>query len=405
MNANKILAEPQNSSYSTTNPVFFVESPHPWWGVWQRPHQLFSRIAAYFPTYYINPLYMRNLLPEWSNFRKYRNYEDINHNRVRVNSLPQIHGERFSWILKWNQKKVYRVYQNLAQRYEGNRKILWIYDPHKYYLADHVSHDFLVYDIMDEYLEFPWSPPHIKEEEEYLLSRADVTFAGTHALYEKKKGKARKIKCYLSAVDYAHFAQAQNIHQVHDNLPKEMRELRLRFKFIIGYFGVVDQRIDWNLVIEMAKKKPECGFIFIGPVAGTLPNTQNQENIIFLGQKSYIDLPRYCQFWDSCWIPFKLNEWTRYINPTKVLEYFAMGKPVFSVKIPDIVHFYRDLIGWGESAQEFIDHIENFAAHPDSYSEGIKKGKEIAYENSWDQRVRDMLNDCAISPGYNRKQH
>ncbi|GAB4312024.1 MAG: hypothetical protein Kow0059_02300 [Candidatus Sumerlaeia bacterium] len=379
-------------------PVFLVESPHPWWGVWQRPHQIMSRLARRFPVVYVTPVYGRDLRGQRAAFKRWRDTRDPENGGIRLMAVRQRHGERFAPLLRWNQRAVIQAFRRAAQEHPGRRRILWIYDPHKGYLADAVDHDLLVYDVMDEYSEFPFAPPRIREEEEALLARADQVFAGTWALFERKKALARSIRCCLSKVDAEHFARARTADCP---LPPEAAAWRERYECTIGYFGMVDERIDWTLVERMARERPKWGFVFVGPLGRRADDGERRlqrlpENVELLGQRPYAALPGYCRAWDFCWIPFVRNAWTDHINPTKILEYFAAGRPTLSVRIPDVVKCYSDEVVLADSAEEMLERIEQWRLHPDRFAPRLARAAETARRNSWDQLVLDMLADLNI---------
>lgn len=223
--------------------------------------------------------------------------------------------------------------------------------------------------------------------EEQLLSKADVVFTGGHTLYEAKKNKHPNIYPFPSSIDKAHFAQAR----------KEMNEPADQAAIPhprLGFYGVIDERFDVDLIKEAALQKPDWHFVLIGPVVkidpALLPRFQN---IHYLGGKSYNELPAYLQGWDIALIPFLLNESTRFISPTKTPEYLAGGKPVISTAIQDVVHPYGDeaLVHIVNNADELIAKAESELSSTNK-QQWLQKSDDFLKDNSWDATWQKMNN-------------
>jgi len=371
--------------------IFLVESPHSWGGVWQRPHHIFRLLGDEYPSYYIATRYFRDA---WARRGEYlRGRYLMPARNLTVREIILLNGERLPLIRWYNIRHLAQALNKFASLHSNARKILWLYDPHQVRIIDLVEYDLLVYDIMDEYTGFPWSPPGVADEEKELLARADVVIAGTYALYETKKPMVEKgqIECILSAVDFAHFHSAQE-HDTQGALPQELAEIKRQFRYVAGYYGVVDMRLDTTLIQQVARQLPEWAFVFIGPVVGDKVKelrTRGTKNIFFLGRRDYSELPQYARGFDVCLIPFVLDRLTLHINPTKVLEYFAAGKPVVSVPIPDIMRFYKDIVFIANTEKEFVNAL-NSAVNPSIAQPRVVQGLEIAKESSWSSTVKKI---------------
>jgi UDP-galactopyranose mutase len=215
--------------------------------------------------------------------------------------------------------------------------IAWYYTPMAWAFSRHLEPSAVVYDCMDELSGFAGAPPGLEEAERALLAVADVVFTGGHSLYESKRGLHASVHAFPSSVDIAHFARAR--HRPPD--PVDQAAIgRPR----VGFFGVLDERLDIELVSGAAAARPEWHFVFIGPIAKVAPEMlPKAANIHYLGSKSYGDLPDYIAGWDVAWLPFARNESTRFISPTKTPEYLAAGRPVVSTSIRDVVRPYGEL--------------------------------------------------------------
>jgi glycosyltransferase involved in cell wall biosynthesis len=258
--------------------------------------------------------------------------------------------------------------------------ILWYYTPMAMPLASVLpTPTLVVYDCMDELSAFKFAPADIREREAKLLEVADIVFTGGQSIYEAKKHLHKNIHAFPSSIDREHFAKARNIKVLpkeYDNIPKPR----------IGFYGVLDERFDIDLLRDMAASRPDCHFVMIGPVVKIeqeiLPRA---ENIHYPGSKSYQELPDHLAAWDLALIPFAINESTRFISPTKTPEYLAAGRPVISTPIRDVVTPYGDekLVYIGATAHEFVKGIEWGLAIRDDPG-WLKKVDEFLAHISWD---------------------
>jgi UDP-galactopyranose mutase len=200
-----------------------------------------------------------------------------------------------------------------------------------------VPRDVTVYDNMDELAAFRGASPELLDLEARLFTEADVIFTGGRSLYEAKKTRHPNVHCFPSSVDAAHFASARL------KLEQDPLDQQCIPRPRIGFFGVVDERMDMLLLKKLAELRPNWHFVIVGPVAKVrLEDLPRAENLHWLGMRSYSELPSYLARWDVGLMPFALNESTRFISPTKTPEFLAAGLPVVSTPVPDVVHSYGD---------------------------------------------------------------
>ena len=234
-------------------------------------------------------------------------------------------------------------------------EVAWFYTPMAVGFAGHLEAEVTVYDCMDELAAFQFASPRLLLLERHLFRRADLVFTGGRSLYESKRARHPSVHCFPSSIDAAHFARARQGKGVPGmgvpgtEVPgagatgAEPADQAAIPHPRIGFFGVVDERMDLALLREVAALRPDWQFVMIGPVAkidpGALPRAGN---LHWLGGRSYADLPGYLGGWDAGFMPFALNEATRFISPTKTPEYLAAGVPVVSTPITDVVR------PWGE---------------------------------------------------------
>lgn len=260
-----------------------------------------------------------------------------------------------------------------------NEYVLWYYTPSALRFSDHLTPQAIVYDCMDELSAFKNADPELPALERALFRRADLVLTGGQSLYEAKKHLHRNIHPLPSSVDFEHFGSARR--SADD--PVDQRAIphpRL------GFFGVLDERLDTHLLDGIAQARPDWQLVIIGPVvkidAADLPR---RPNIHYLGPKSYNELPRYIAGWDVALLLFARNDATRFISPTKTPEYLAAGKPVVSTSIRDVVSPYGDngLVRIADAVPDFVQACECCLAEaPD---ERRSRADEFLRGTSWDR--------------------
>jgi glycosyltransferase involved in cell wall biosynthesis len=271
--------------------------------------------------------------------------------------------------------------------------VLWYYTPMALSFSDHLRPCAVVYDCMDELSAFAGAPPELPAAETALLERADLVLTGGHSLYAAKQRLHQNVHEFPSGVDVEHFAAAQRIHED----PADQSAIP---KPRIGFFGVLDERLDRALLGTVAAQAPGWAFVLIGPVTKISSNDlPRARNIYYLGPKSYDDLPRYIAGWDVAMMPFALNAATQYISPTKTPEYLAAGKPVVSTPIADVVRTYGDigLLHIADTAERFVDGIRDALCEPTV--ERLGRVQSMLSTQSWDgiwSRISERLRAAII---------
>jgi UDP-galactopyranose mutase len=267
-----------------------------------------------------------------------------------------------------------------------DRFILWYYTPMALTISDHLLPQLIVYDCMDELTGFKFAPRRLPELEKDLLRRADIVFTGGHSLYESKKDEHYNIHPFPSSIDYEHFLQARrelNDPEDQANIPHP------RF----GFYGVIDERMDLNLLEQIAVQRKDWHLILVGPILKiSEEDLPRLDNIHFLGMKKYEELPAYLSGWDIAIMPFAINDATRFISPTKTPEFLAGGKPVISTPIADVMNQYHEVVHIAATADEFIDIVEYGLYKDETW---LTRVDEILKNNSWDntwQKMNEIMN-------------
>ncbi|BAT54244.1 UDP-galactopyranose mutase [Nostoc sp. NIES-3756] len=282
----------------------------------------------------------------------------------------------------------------LLAEHKISNYICWYYTPMAIAFTSHWQPQAIVYDCMDELSAFKGASPKLKTYEAELFRRANLVFTGGQSLYESKVNHHPNVYAFPSSVDVAHFAKARNLQE-----PKDQASIphpRL------GFYGVIDERMDIELLRGIAEARPDWHLVIIGPVVKIDPATLPQhENIHYLGSKDYKELPKYLSGWDLAMLPFARNESTRYISPTKTPEYLAAATPVVSTSIRDVVRPYGDLklVRIADTVDEFVVAAE-LAMQEDNVASGWLSRVDAFLEKiSWDRTLASMIKliDSAIA--------
>jgi glycosyltransferase involved in cell wall biosynthesis len=358
-----------------------VHSHLRWDFVWQRPQQLLSRFAQRSHVLFVEePIYLDDVGE--AHLGLSQPTERVH--RV-VPMLPaELRGEYDASIAV--------IRESLRQQLAPDgvlgglfaRPIQWFYTPMPApAMVGAFNERAIVYDCMDELSKFRFAPAALVDRERYLMAQADVVFAGGYKLSQSKARFHANVHFFGCGVDLAHFATARSADL---EVPREIASLK---RPVVGYYGVIDERIDYDLLRTLASSLPDTELVMVGPVVKVDPAELPQaENIHWLGQRQYAELPAHVKGFDVCLMPFALNEATEYINPTKTLEYMAAGKPIVSTAVSDVVHNFTPVVAVAQSQPEFVDAVQAAIEHPSA--EMIARGLEQARANSWESIVSRM---------------
>ena len=356
-----------------------VHSHLRWDFVWQRPQQILSRLAAHAPVLFIEePIYLDDLadsrleitIPFANVFRAVprlpgRMREDADGSTAIVRSLAQD-----------------AVADGMSQLFAN--PVQWFYSPATApAMLGAFNEVAVVYDCMDELAKFRFADPDLPRRERLLLASADVVFTGGRKLYEAKRQYHRNVHFFGCGVDAAHFGKARLEETAN---PADLAGLP---RPIYGYFGVIDERIDYELIALLAAQNPDASVVMLGPVVKVLPaQLPEAPNIHWIGKREYSELPSYVKAFDVCLMPFALNEATEFINPTKTLEYMAARKPIVSTAVADVVRNFTPIVRIARSGAEFVSLATRAARNPDLVM--LAEGARKAESSSWESIVSQM---------------
>lgn len=347
-----------------------------WNFVYQRPQHLMSRFAKhnYAVSVIEEPIFDSDK-PYLEKINKDQNLQIIVPHLPSSLTEEEITKEQGLLLQEWFEEKGIEDY------------IAWYYTPMSFAFGETLPAPVItIYDCMDELSAFKNAPASLKEKERKLFERSDIVFTGGHSLYEAKKKLHKNIHAFPSSIDKEHFAQARSI----TNEPADQAVIPHPR---IGFFGVIDERMNIDLLQQVAVLKPEWQFVLIGPVVKIDPaSLPKAANIHYLGSRSYNELPSYLSGWDTALIPFALNDSTQFISPTKTPEYLAGAVPVVSTSIQDVINPYgkEELVFIADTAEDFVMGIDcSFDLKKDK--QWLREVDEFLSHTSWDITWYNMM--------------
>jgi UDP-galactopyranose mutase len=355
------------------------------WGfVFQRPNHLMTRFARDFRTFFVEEPIADVAANESARMELRQEEPQLT---VCTPHVPADLGDQELVALQG------RLLEQLFAEQRIAPEVLWFYTPMALPFTRQLNAPVIVYDCMDELSSFDHAPSGIGELERELFSRAQLVFTGGHALYREKREQHPHVYAFPSSVDAEHFAHARG------SLPEPPDQADLPHPRI-GFFGVIDERLDRDLLARVADERPDFQLVLLGPVVKIEPaSLPRRPNIHWLGQKQYSELPSYLSGWDVAIMPFALNRATRFISPTKTLEYLAAGVPVVSTAIADVVEPY------GREGIVAIADQSSFAAEIARLLAGVtaeqrRAADAIVARTSWDRtwaRMRALIQAARAS--------
>lgn len=375
-----------------------------WDFVYQRPQHLLSRLAKHYRVlFFEEPVrakqtpFLERLAP-CANVEVLRPHTTIDASGFHDDQLPEL--------------------KSLLSEYLSDFAItdylVWFYTPMALPLLAELTPRAVIYDCMDELSAFKEAPRQMVQRETALMKRAQLVLTGGPSLYELKRGLHRNVHCFPSAVDAEHFrprvtrmnGASRGITSPHITLPmvSPPHAIEARSKWQedadrlhaniarprLGFFGVIDERFDAALITALADRAPDWQLVMVGPVVKIDPATLPQRaNLHWLGQQPYAVLPQLVAQWDVCLLPFARNESTRFISPTKTLEYMAAEKPIVSTSIQDVKGLYGDCVAIASNPAEFMD-----ACHAALHEDDLERRRRIermrvhVRHHAWDRTVQ-----------------
>lgn len=350
-----------------------------WNWVWQRPQQFLSRLAKTHPVLFVET-YCSDTAATFVRLHAAEAHPNVT---ICEMHLPSSRWSDGKYIDRERRRVLKRVLAGeLAGRFDD--AILWFNDPMAVTaFAGHLDESLIVYDCMDELSQFKGAPPALMEREYDLLELADVVFCGGRKMRDKRLPFNANSHFYGTGVDCRHFGSALS-----DRLPIAP-EIAALDGPVLGYFGVIDERIDYDLLAALADADPKWHVVMVGPTTKVDPASfPKRSNLHFFGGRPYLQLPSLTKGFSVALMPFARNEATEYINPTKALEYMAAGRPVVSTALDEVKSNFKSVARIANSHREFIALCRREVESPSKTR--IARGLRLAAENTWEAIVGKM---------------
>lgn len=364
-----------------TEPPPIVALSHlSWHWVWQRPQQFLSRFARRHRV-----LFVETYCADVERTRTDLHVAD-GHPNVTVLQLhlPSARWSDGKFIDAERRRALQAVLAgSLRGRFEA--PLLWFYDPMAVVaFAGHLDECAIVYDCMDELSQFRGAPPELVERERQLLARADVVFCGGQKMRQKRLPLNANTHFFGTGVDCEHFGTALS-----DDLLLAPEIAALGGAPVLGYFGVIDERIDYELLATLADARRDWHIVMVGPTAKVnAADFPRRPNLHWIGPRKYAELPALTKGFSVALMPFALNAATEYINPTKALEYMAAGRPIVSTDLDEVRMNFGSIARIARSHKEFVRLCEREVAKPSRAA--IARGLKLARQNTWEAIVAQM---------------
>jgi glycosyltransferase involved in cell wall biosynthesis len=367
----------------------------PWDGMWKNRHHLMSRFARKMPVVYVEP---------WQGLRKVRRAL-LSGRRVRelnwqissersknlhvFESPAQLAVSGSGMLRALTRNRWYSGIQKVARDAGIRRPILWISRPEMASAVGRFGESLSIYHVVDEYGGYTKQDEETREklwrEEEGLLDAVDVSIVVSKALLQSKSGPGRDVFLVENAVDIG----AYDARRDHPDTPADLAAIpRPR----LGYGGLIGKRLDLALLLNLARSRPEWSIVLFGKTdrrdcTVELDALAKQENVYFLGEKSYEQVPDYVLGLDIGLLPYRINMETRNISPLKMYEYLAAGLPVVSTPIP-AVESCKTVVDIHECESGFEEACESRLLSNDKGA--VESRVTFARRNSWESRVGEI---------------
>jgi UDP-galactopyranose mutase len=369
------------------NPGLLVFSHLRWNFVYQRPQHLLTRLGRHYRVFYIEEPSHRPGEPALETTETESGVTVCK--PFLPGTSPGFHDDHISHMQQ--------LVRDLLERHGVADYAVWFYTPMALPLLDPLRPRAVIYDCMDELSAFLHAPRQLVQRENALLKRADLVFTGGPSLYRSKRARHPSVHCFPSSVDAQHFARAAVGSAAADGHRETEPTL--------GFFGVIDERVDLDLLAGIADARPRWRLEVVGPVvkiaADSLPR---RPNIHYLGQRPYEQLPDFVANWNVCLMPFALNDSTRFISPTKTLEYMAAGKPVVSTPIADVMECFGDIVRIADGTEAFIAACDAALRETATETRVRQERAAVALEKtSWDATAAAMRTLMEENAGPSRR--
>ncbi|MDQ6862408.1 MAG: glycosyltransferase [Thermoproteota archaeon] len=367
-----------------------------WNFLWQRQHQLLSRFPKDCKILYVEPSFWKALVLRIINFCSHIKTPATNHNEIIVKSIPTIpFVDRSTAFRKINDSIIIHIMRSFVQKYDLSKSLLIIYNPRFSCVLGKLKESLSCYEIIDEKMEFEAIPQWLEINHEFLIRNANLITVSSNILHKRVSAERRNDTFLIgNGADISHFKRSM----LDIEIPLDIRSIK---NPILGYTGAIGEWFDFALLEYILKTLPNIEVVLIGWAFNKQRLTitrlrRTYPNLHFMGRRSYDLLPNYVKAFAACIIPFRVYKLTEAVNPTKLYEYLAAGKPVISTALPELA-IYKQAIYVAKNYSEFLEFINK--ALFDKKNHGAER-IEIASKHDWKDKVQRMLDIIDI---YKRK--
>ncbi|MBF0208102.1 MAG: YdcF family protein [Oligoflexia bacterium] len=274
--------------------------------------------------------------------------------------------------------------------------IIWSFLPTKLarQVKENIPHSLLIYYCADDFSSSSKQAKRIIKDENIFIKEADLIFVTSTYLKEKCLRNNQNVHDFPGGVNIAKFLKAHDLCKEDEYVKKELELLKIN-RPIIGYVGGIHKLLNFKLMEEIAKLNPQYNFVYIGPEQEDISALKKLTNVSFLGKKDHSRLPYYIKYFDIAHIPYVESSYAQNVYPSKLNEYLAMGKPVISPPIPEVLNFskkFTNTVYLASNGTEYCNAIlhllneQNKSHHPKLSESRIA----VAKLNSWEQKIQDM---------------
>lgn len=372
-------------------------SAREWNGIESRPHHLMRLCAKsgwqvlYLepPASLAAPIKDGSKVHRWRQWlRRLRSVEDGIFLLAPPPSLP--FGNKWSWINKVNQWVTSRTLIDALQKLGVDEIDTYAFLPTAVDLLPLLPCRTVIYDCVDDHSAFPGliDPRLVRQMEKRLIGQSDVTFVTARSLYEERRDWSRNLHLIQNGCDYEHFSVAAKNPGLPP--PPDLAEILSQKSTpsspsLVGLVGAIGDWVDLDLLDEIAQQSSNLLIVLIGPELVNVSRLAGLSNVCLLGPKPYRELPAYLRYFSVCLIPFRINSLTNSVNPIKLFEYLAAGKPVVSTPIPEVEQ-YSNVVDIAEGADGFLAAIERAVSATGKDPAAIAARQATAKANSWRSR-------------------
>ena len=299
------------------------------------------------------------------------------------------HLGRPAWLANVTLRQRLKHVRNMLRVQGCTKVVLYVWRPEFAEALEQLPHDFSVYHVNDEY-SFSSTEVAVSARERQLLESVNQVILTSPALMEKRGGFNRKTEFVPMGVDYRLYATPT----------PEPEDLRCIPHPRIGYMGYLKRQLDWPLMLELSALHSEWSFVFVGPkrshpeVDKSIEQMSRRPNVHFLGGKPTEQLGGYAQHFDASIMPYRLDDYTKYVYPLKLHEYLATGRPVISSRMYSVEGF-SPVMAIADTQEQWSNAIRHGLSEQENSPERCARRQAVARKYDWDTLVQKIA--CPIA--------